>query len=78
MARNRQLEEMPEQFQDRLSWLEDHMEGIASLMYKNGLERQCFGAQFYEVQDKLAALIGLPDNYSEFIELEMDPRVILE
>lgn len=78
MTRKRPLEEMPEEFHERLEWLEGQMEGIASFMFKHGLEDQCFSMQFYDVQEKLAALIGLPDNYSEFIELEMDPRVILE
>ncbi len=78
MARNRPLEEMDERYHDRLMWLEDHMEGIASLLYKEGIEDAAFSMQLYEVQDKLAALIGLPENYSEFIELEMDPRVVLD
>ncbi len=77
MARNRPLEELDEKYQDRLRWLEDHMEGIASFLYKEGLENEAFGDSFYDVQEKLAALIGLPENYLEFMELEMDPRVVL-
>lgn len=78
MARNRPLEELEEKHQARLRWLEDHMEGIASFLYKEGLEDVAFSMPFYDVQEKLAALIGLPDDYLEFMELEMDPRVVME
>ena len=67
---------MPEELHDRLEWLEGTMERIAIFMYRAGLKKDCFGMPFYETQDKLAALIGLPDDYWEFIELEMDPRIL--
>lgn len=79
MARNRPLEEMPEEFRDRLGWLEGTMERIAGMMFRRGIDAgDIFGADFYELQDKIARQIGLPDDFSEFIELDMDFRTFSE
>ena len=75
MARERPLEEMPEEFHARLKWLEGTMEGIAGMMFRRGVDAgDIFDTDFYGLQDQIARQIGLPENFDEFIELDMDVR----
>ena len=78
VTRNHPLEQLDEQYHKRLSWLEAEMERLAAYLFRSGREEAAFGMPFYDVQDKLAYLIGLPDDYWEYMELEMDPRTVLD
>lgn len=66
--------ELPEEYHERLHWVEAVTERAANYMFEHDLKEDpgdIFDPPLWEMRDALAKLIGLPDDYYEYATWEI-------
>lgn len=68
------LSELDEIFHERLEWVASVTERAANFMFEYDVKEDpgdIFDPPLWEMQDALAKLIGLPDDYADYLEGEI-------